>query len=222
MKSIQKSSPWRIQKKRHSRQEEFLKYQIDEIKRAKLRDGEDEELERERQRISFSEKLKEYSTRIHEALHGSDSARFSASALASLNEALQTLRKLVELDSSLNTQLDFMEKTVYGIEEVARDVQSYSDKLEHDPGRLEEIESRLELIRNLQRKYGHTIKEIVGYQQKAENELTSIGLSSGKRLQLEQERSGLIIAMGQKASELSRLRSQAARQLMLDVAKEAP
>jgi DNA repair protein RecN (Recombination protein N) len=202
------------------RQEEFLKYQIDEIKLANLRDGEDEELENDRKRISFGEKLKEYSNRIYEALYTSDSAGFSTSALAKLNEALRAMRKLAELDQSLNSQIDYLEKTVYGVEEIARDVQNYSNKLEHDPGRLEEIESRLDLIRNLKRKYGHTIAEIILFCEKAEKDLEGIGLSSERRLQLEKERIELKNKMERSASELSQKRGEAAQRLILDVKKE--
>ena len=87
------------------------------------------------------------------------------------------MKKLVELDTSLAQQLDYLEKSVYGLEEIARDVRAYSDKLEPDPRRLEEIESRLELIRNLKRKYGKTITEILAFQENSEKELASIGMS---------------------------------------------
>ncbi len=166
-----------------ARQEEFLKYQIDEIKRAKLREGEDEELEKERHIISFSEKLKEYSSQVYQALREGDSSRYSSSALSKLGEALQSLKKLVELDPALNQQMDYLDKTLSGLDEVARDVRSYSDKLEHDPNRLEEIESRLELIRNFKRKYGKTIPDILSYLEKAEKDLESLDLSSERKLE---------------------------------------
>jgi DNA repair protein RecN (Recombination protein N) len=130
------------------------------------------------------------------------------------------MRKLAELDQALNSQIDYLEKTVYGIEEIARDVQSYSDKLEHEPGRLEEIESRLELLRNLKRKYGHTIGEIIVFRDKAEKELAGIGLSSERRLQLEREQTELKLEMGKSASDLTQKRNQAAQRLILDVKKE--
>jgi DNA repair protein RecN (Recombination protein N) len=202
------------------RQEEFLKYQVGEIQRANLQEGEDEELEKERKRIAFSEKLKEYTNRVYEALVAGEGAGYSTSALTRLNEALQVMRKLAELDQSLNSQIDYLEKTVYGVEELARDVQAYGEKLEYEPGRLEEIESRLEVMRNLKRKYGPTIGEVVLFREKAEKELAGIGLSSEKRLQLEKEQIELKTEMGRVASELSQKRKQAAQQLMNAVGKE--
>jgi DNA repair protein RecN (Recombination protein N) len=203
-----------------ARQEEFLKYQINEIKKSNLRDGEDEDLEKELRIISYSEKLKEYSSLVYQTLCESSSSHYSNSAIVRLNEALQSLKKLVELDESMNPHLDFLEKTIYGLEETARDIHSYCDTLDHNPQRLEEIESRLGLIRNLKRKYGTTITGIQAYLEQAEKDLASIGISSEQQAHLEQEIYSLKQEMGQVASEISLSRRQAAARLALDVKKE--
>jgi DNA repair protein RecN (Recombination protein N) len=116
--------------------------------------------------------------------------------------------------------MDFLEKSIYGIEEVARDIRTYGDKLEHDPGRLEEIESRLELIRNLKRKYGKNIGEILDYLNKSEKELDGLVLSSERKSQLKSEYDQLKEELGKLAEELSKARSQAASKLTADVKKE--
>jgi DNA repair protein RecN (Recombination protein N) len=206
--------------KENTRQEEFLKYQINEIKIAMLREAEDEEMENERRIISHSEKLKEYSNSVHQAISESASAHYAASALNKLNEAVQAMKKLVELDPSLVQQLDYLEKSVYGLEEVAREILAYSDKLEHDPRRLEEIESRLELIRNLKRKYGKTIAEILMFQRNSEQELAGFGISSERKTQLKKQRDQLRNDLGQLARDLTLRRSQAAQQLKTDITKE--
>jgi DNA repair protein RecN (Recombination protein N) len=202
------------------RQEEFLKYQIDEIKKAKLREGEDEELEKERQIISSSEKLKEYSGQVYQTIYESAASHYSGSALAKLNEAVKAMKKLVELDPALARQLDFLEKTVYGLEETARDIRSYGENLENDPKRLEEIESRLEQIRTLKRKYGKTIRAILDYWDRSEKELACVGTFSERQEQLQREYSGVMKDLGQMASALSQARSQAIQQLTNDVKKE--
>ena len=208
------------QAKDNIRQEEFLKYQIDEIRRAKLREGEDEELEKERHIISFSEKLKIYSTQVYQALSESSSERYSTSALVKLSESLQAMRKLVELDSSQSPQLDILENIIYGLEEISRDIHIYNENLENDPARLEEIESRLEIIRNLKRKYGKTIEEILDYLNKSEKELSGISKSSEKQIELAQQAAILRTEMGELAFKLSQSRSQSAQQLMINVKKE--
>jgi DNA repair protein RecN (Recombination protein N) len=130
------------------------------------------------------------------------------------------MKKLVELDASLLSQMDYLEKTVYTLEEVARDVRTYSDRLDHNPGRLEEIELRLELIHNLKRKYGKSIEEILAYQEKTEKELADMDRCWENRSRLEEERAGLKKAMWLIAAELSAARTEAARRLTEDVKKE--
>ena len=203
-----------------ARREEFLRFQLDEIRRAKLREGEEEDLEKERNTIAFSEELKAFSYEAYQALSREDAADTSSPALDKLNEAVRAMKKLVGLDPALKQQLSFMEEAVWGLEETARDIHSYSDGLEYDPKRLEEIEMRLELIRNLKNKYGQTITEVLDYVAKAEKELEGISHSSERHAQLENMRSCLRKEMGQMASELSEARSQAARKLVAEVKKE--
>jgi DNA repair protein RecN (Recombination protein N) len=202
------------------RQEEFLKFQIEEINKAKLRPGEDEELEKERQVISYSEKLKEYAGQIYQALYENDSPQNSVSALISLNEACRSLKKLVVLDTSLQRHLEYLDKTICGIEELARDIHLYGEKLQEDPTRLEEIEVRLELLRNLKRKYGKTISEILEYQQKSNIELSGIKNAADKLASLNKERENLKKEMGVLALNLSQIRSREAANLKIDMKKE--
>ena len=203
-----------------ARREEFLRFQLDEIRQAELQEEEEEELERERNILSFSEKMKALSYEAYQALYRDDVAHPSAPAIDRLNEALGAVKKLVELDPGLKQQQSFLEDTIYGLEEVARDIHAYGDRLEYDPQRLEEIESRLELIRSLKRKYGQTIADILVYMGNAETELEGLCHSSERRAQLEELRSSLKVEMGQIASELSRERSQAAKKLVNEAKQE--
>jgi DNA repair protein RecN (Recombination protein N) len=203
-----------------ARREEFLRFQLDEIRRAKLRVGEEEELERERNVLSSAEKLKAMSYEAYQAICKEDASRGSVPALDKLNEALGVMKKLVELDPTLSQQLNYLEETVYGIEEAARDIRAYSERLEHNPERLEEVESRFELIKSLKRKYGQTIADILSYLEKTEKELEGISLSSERKAELEKMCSRLKAEMGQIASELSTARSASAEKLVTEVKKE--
>ena len=202
-----------------AQREEFLRFQLDEIERAKLREGEEEELERERNVLSSTEQLKAFSYEAYQAIY-EDTSRSSVSALDKLNEAVRAMQRLAGLDPALKEQLGFLEETVYGLEDIARDIQSYSDKLEYDPKRLEEVELRVELIMGLKRKYGQTITEILDYLEKAKGELERVSHSSERHAQLKEMCSQLKEEMGRIASELSRARSQAARKLGAEVKKE--
>jgi len=206
--------------KDRARREEFLRFQIDELRQAKLRDGEEEELERERNILSSCEKLKSLSYEAYQVLYGEGNAGLSNSTLDKLNDAIQKVKSLVELDSSLQEQLKFLEDTSYGMQEAARDLRSYSDRQEYSPERLEEIEARLELIRSLKRKYGQSIPEMLGYLGKAEGDLAGLTHSSERRTELDDICSRLKEEMGRIASQLSSARSQAARKLVTEVSKE--
>ena len=203
-----------------TRRQEFLRFQTGEIAQAKLREVEEEELERERNILASCEKLKALSYEAYQVLLGEDTAGPSASARDRLNEAIRIIKKLAELDPAQKHQLDFLEETLYGLEETAQDIRSYSDRLEYDPERLEEIESRLEFIRNLKRKYGQTITEVLDYLAKAEEELEGLSHSSEKRAQLEEICSHLREEMGRLAYELSGARARASEKLVAEVKKE--
>ncbi len=203
-----------------ARRQEFLSFQLDEIRRAKLRDGEEVELEREQTVLSSAEKLKAMSYEAYQAIAKEDASRGSAPALDRLNEAVEIMKKLVELDPTLKEQLNSLGEAVYGLEEAARDIRSYSERLEDNPERLEEVVARLELIKNLKRKYGQTIADILSYQEKTQKELEAISLSSERQAELEKMRAQLKAEMGRTASELSAARLKAAEKLVAEVKKE--
>ncbi len=197
-----------------------MRFELDEINRAQLREGEEEEIEREQNILSSTEKLKTFSYDAYRALYEEDISRQSAPVLDKLNEAAQAMKKLVELDPTLRQQLSFLDETIYGLTEVAQNIRAYSDSLAYDPNRLEEIESRLELIRSLRRKYGQTITEILDYLVKAKRELDMVCHYAERRTQLEEMCICLKQEMGRIANQLSRERSKAANQLATKVKKE--
>jgi DNA repair protein RecN (Recombination protein N) len=203
-----------------ARQVELLNFQIDEIKRAKLREGEDAELGKELTLLMSAEKLKAASYEVYRIIYGDDSASSSLAAVDKLGEALTAMRHIVETDPSLQKQLAYLEETVSGLEETARDVHSYGENLSYDPQRLEEVQNRQELIKSLERKYGSSITAVLEYLQKAEAELNGIAGSGERRSQLEAESEQVKNEMGILASKLSKKRAQAALKLAAAVKKE--
>jgi len=203
-----------------ARREEFLRFQLEEISRAQLKEGEEPELERERDILASAEKLKAVSYEAYRALYEEDASSQATPALDKLNEAALAIKKLVEIDPSLKRQLGFLEETIDGLTETARSLRAYSDGLEYDPNRLEEIESRLELIRGLKRKYGQSISEVLTYLTKAQKELDEVSNSAERSARLKETAASLKPAMGQTAARLSAERAKAAEKLMTEVKKE--
>jgi DNA repair protein RecN (Recombination protein N) len=203
----------------HARREEFLRFQAEEISRAQLKEDEETELERERDILASAEKLKTISYEAYHALCEEEPGQ-AAPALDKLNEAAQAIKKLAEVDPSLKEQLDFLEESIEGLTETARSLRAYSDNLEYDPNRLEEIEPRLELIRSLKRKYGQTVSEVLAYQTKVQKELDEVAGSEERSAHLKETASTLKEGMGQIAHRLSGERTKAAAKLTGEVKKE--
>ncbi len=203
-----------------ARQVELLNFQIDEIKRAELQAGEEEVLEREQSLLASAEKLKAASYEIYNLIYGDDNLPSSAAVVDKLNDALPALKKIVESDALMRPRLEYFEETVHGLEEMARDIRSYGDNLNYDPQRLEEVQSRLELIKALKRKYGDSIEAVLEYLEKAGNELGGLEFSGKRRRQLEEERERLKAEMGEIAQKLSEERREAAGQLAVAVKRE--
>lgn len=202
-----------------AQREEFLRFQIDEIKQSKLNDGEEDALAQERKVLSSTEKLKELSDEAYNALCGGDT-ELAGSALELLGEAVHALKKSAEIDSAMKSQLDILEDAGYRIEDAARDIRSYGERLEHDPKRLEEVELRLELIGRLKKKYGRTVDDILAHLKKAEDELETITHSTEMQAELEKLRASIREEMGKLALKLSQGRSKAARKLIAAVKAE--
>jgi DNA repair protein RecN (Recombination protein N) len=196
--------------------QDFLHFQLDEIDRVKLREGEDVELENERNILSSIEKLKELSFNAYTLLNGDE----ACSALDTLNRTAADFRKLTELDPTLKDQYKYFEETLNGLTQVAWDIHSYSQKLQDDPDRLHEVEARLDLIKGLKRKYGSTILEVLNYRKNIKEQL-DVHENLDERLVLLHKMINIQKAeMGQMAERLSGQRTEAALELEKTVKHE--
>lgn len=202
------------------RREESLRYEIAEIERAKLRPGEEEELERERQVLSSIEELKTLSYQAYEALHGEDSGPDAGATLDRIREAVRIVKRLAEVDAKLALQAKALETSAIEIEEVARELYAYNEGLEYDPERLRGIEARLELIAGLKRKYGDSVGQVLAYLDRAGKELGELGQSFERRAEIEKAITSLRQDMGRLAQELSKARTEAAVGMMNSMHKE--
>jgi DNA repair protein RecN (Recombination protein N) len=203
-----------------ARQTDLLNFQIDEIRRAKLGEGEEAALERELALLTSAEKLKAAAYEIYGTIYGDENAIEASSALDKVNEAVAAMKQIIETDPSLKAKLNYLEEVVHGLEELAREVRAYGDNLNFDPPRMEEVQARLELIRGLKRKYGGSVEAILRYLAKAEAELEGLTSSGERREKAEAEREQLKKDMGALGAHLSGERSKAAKKVTSVVKKE--
>ena len=153
------------------RRMETLKYQIEEISKANLEAGEDEELEGRRKLLQNAEKLASGMDTAVECLYGGDDTDGAAGLLA---EAERALARLAKFGDSLAGLHEKVADLMYQVQDVAEEVRDARDDLSYSADELEQIESRLDVIHRLRRKYGVTCADILEYLDKAKQELDEI------------------------------------------------
>ena len=153
------------------RRMETLKYQIAEIEKADLQPGEDEELEDRRKLLQNAEKIADGMNEAVENLYGGDDTDGAAAMLATAERVLARISRFSESISQLH---DKVADLMYQVQDVAEEVRDARDDLAYSADELEQIESRLDVIHRLRRKYGTTCEDILAYLQRAKQELDEI------------------------------------------------
>ena len=153
------------------RRMETLKYQIAEIEKAELEPGEDEALEERRKLLQNAEKLSNGMNEAVECLYGGEDSDGAAGLLAQAEYALSRLSRFTDAFAALHEKVNDLK---YQVQDAAEEVLSARDDLSYSADELEEIESRLDTIHKLRRKYGVTCTDILEYLEKAKKELDEI------------------------------------------------
>ena len=153
------------------RRMETLRFQIEDIAKAELQVGEDEELESRRKLLQNAEKLSDGVNTAVECLYGGDDSDGAASLLAEAERELARLSRFTDAFSMLHEKVaDLM----YQVQDAAEELRDARDGLNYSPGELDAIEARLDVIHKLRRKYGATCAEILAYLEQAKEELDRI------------------------------------------------
>ena len=148
---------------------DFLRFQMRELEEAEVQSGEEEALTEESGRLENSEELLGETTRIHDELYSAEGALTEkVSGLA------QTLARLKGWDPALERPHEELQGAYHALAEVGRDLGDYVGGLRHDPGRLEEVRSRLDLIHSLKRKYGPTAEDVIASRDRVRAELDEV------------------------------------------------
>ena len=153
------------------RRMETLKFQIEEIAKAGLQPGEDEELEARRKLLQNAEKLSDGIEAAAECLYGGDDTDGAASLLAQAERELSKLARYTDAYSALAERVTDL---MYQVQDVAEEVRDARDGLAYSADELENIEFRLDKIHRLRRKYGVTCADILEYMENAKRELDEI------------------------------------------------
>ncbi len=191
-----------------AQREDMLRFQKSELDAAQLKPGEDAELSHAQRVMASSEKLAAGSAMAEEALYSSD-----GSALAILKKAISGLKDIAEIDSTLQGALELCVSGGAQIEEAARMLASYRDRVEFDPQRLEAIGDRLDLIQKLKKKYGNSIEEIIAFGMRASADLERMERSTEDIEHCKSEIQAIKFVLTDKAALLTKKRGAAAQEL---------
>ena len=166
------------------RRMETLQYQIAEIEKAELEPGEDETLEERRKLLQNAERLSKGMDEAVEALYGGEESDGAAGLLTQAEHALGRLSRFSDSFTSLHERITDL---MYQVRDAAEEAKDMRDDLSYSADELEQIESRLDVIYRLRKKYGTTCQEILDYLEKARKEQADIEFADDRLERLKQK-----------------------------------
>ena len=189
---------------------ESLQYQIEEIRAAELKPGEEEQLKERRKVLQNAEKLSDCLLAADEALYGGDSSDGAAGLLSNAERALS---KVSALGADMESLYQKISDLMYSVQDAADELRAMRDDLSYSEGELEGIEERLDAIHKLKRKYGASVEDVLDYLAKSEQRLDEIAFASD-RLEVLQKKQTQLQSQAVRLGELLREKRQAAAEQM--------
>ena len=198
-----------------ARRLDLLSFQNDEIAQAKLYAGEEEELAEERGLLAHGEKLLACSQQAFDALYGGDAA-----LLGGLRRVMNGVAEASAIDRTLAPVCEALEGAYAQLEDASLTLRDYAAGVEADPGRLEQLDDRLDAINRLKRKYGADIPEILLYQEGIAAELATLTGREMARDELVGRIAGLQAELAKLGAQLSKARKSGAAGLKAGMERE--
>ncbi|HCB92891.1 MAG TPA: DNA repair protein RecN [Selenomonas sp.] len=151
---------------------DMLRWQVQEIEDANLKTKEDEELEVEIRRLSHAEKIAQYVEESYGILDSN--SKNGIGILSGLSKIQKNLEDMKRFDDSLDNALKIISDSYVAIQEAAYEIRDYGESMEFDPAKLDRLQSRMDAIDRLRKKYGATIEDVMEHLNKAKEELSLI------------------------------------------------
>jgi len=190
-------------------------FQRREIESAAPKPGEDAELENEKRVLRNITKLQESANAAWSALYDAPE-----SAATQLRLALRRIEELCQIDATLRPVVETLQPGIIAVSEASNSLRDYLDRLDVDPGRLEEVETRLATLDRLRRKYGQSLDEVIAFLEDVRARLDALEHATERRAALEKARAVLEKRYREAAADLTRRRKEAAKRLRTAVEKE--
>ena len=195
--------------KERQRKIDLLQYQINEIDTANLKENEEDALEEKRKIILNSEK-------IAQSLNEADLA-IGENTIDLLSTSIRALEKIEQIDKKYEQTVSSLKSVYYELQEISKDISSYREDTNFDEQERNEIEQRLDLIYDLKRKYGNSIKEILEYNKEIKQEIYRIENLEERNIKLKNEQKELKQKMAEIATRMHKLRKENAVKLSNEI-----
>ena len=207
--SKEKAEGFDLDEKERKRQADLLGYEIEEIDRAALSEGEEEELAARFRRLSNAREILDRLNGAHRALSGCDTGR-----------AISEIESAMRFDESLKDIRDELMDMQSILDSCLKDISGYVSGSEVDERAVSETESRLELIRKLELKYGDSIEAVLAYREDAEKRLKSLLGYEEEKLRAEKELKQVQEELDSACAALSCIRKEFAGKLCGEICRE--
>lgn len=202
-----------IEQKR--REKALLETQLEELERARLKPGEEEELRAAKNVLVHSEKLYQGCREGEDLLYESDAA-----LVARLGKYSGRLRELAGVDQHLRPTVELLESSLAQLQEAAAQLRRYAERIHFDRNSLEQVEERLAEIQRLKRKYGGSVEDILRVHEEIRESLGSLEQGEGKIAALEKTFADVRQTAWDTAEKISTARQRAAKKLKRDMERE--
>lgn len=188
---------------------DMLTFQIEEIKSAKLKKDEEENLKEQYEILSHAEKIMMQCQKSYEFLDGES----EVSAAMMLGKAIHALQDISHITSEINSLYEQFLSIQAELQDVTYQIRRYVDDVEYSPELLLEVQNRLDLIYRLKQKYGNSIEEILAYQAECEKELLELDEGEHNKEKLEAEYEALKVKLDEIGENLSADRKKIAKKI---------
>jgi DNA repair protein RecN (Recombination protein N) len=204
-----------VDEKAYAQQLDLLRFQVNEIGNARLQPGEDEQIEQEHQRANNAARLLQLGQAALDLLdEGESSLRQQTGALG------RVLQELHRIDAGAAPIVALHEQASGTLNELQSELSRYTDKVDMDPERLQQLEERLNLIHSLKRKYGSTLADVIRFGEEAQRKLTSLEQRDTELARINGELEKVEAGLQQAGRELSGKRRKVIPQLGKAAGKE--
>ncbi|HHW02673.1 MAG TPA: DNA repair protein RecN [Thermoanaerobacterales bacterium] len=200
-----------------NRQKDRLKYEVDEIEKAALKIDEDVLLEEEKQILQNAEKIYQVLEKSYNIIYRGED---TPSIIDSINTIIGGFEEIKDFYRPVCPHLDFLKNVLFEFEDISYNLRMLKDSIEFDPQRLDEVQTRLDLIDRLRSKYNMSIAELLDYKKQAAAKLDEVYNIDEEIDNLKAKLQNITLKLAEKANELHFLREKVALKLEGDISKE--